>query len=110
MTRLALVLMANMQHRPVMYLLSLCVSVSAGLMAIVVDESVGFSLGVIFVVFSGVWWLGRKLQNLEDGLQRAQEWRMEVKEHLDRNDEERRKLYEFVKKTKVQSDTDHFKK
>lgn len=96
--------------KPVIYILSLGLSMSAGLMAIVVDESVGFSLGVIFVVFSGVWWLGRKLQSLEDRLERAQEWRLEVKEHLKRNDVERKALYDYVKRNIDKGDTDRFNK
>lgn len=77
-------------------MISIAVSVLAGLMAIVIDESVGFSLGVIFVLFSGIWWLGRKLQNLEDRLERAQEWREEVRNKLAHSDEERKEILRII--------------
>lgn len=75
---------------------SIFVSAAAGLLAIVLDESVGFSLGVIFVLFSGMWWLGRKLQSLEDRLERAQEWREEVKNKLESSDIERKEILRIL--------------
>ena len=35
--------------------------------AIAIDESIAVPLGTAAFVLSGVWWLGRKLQSLEDG-------------------------------------------
>lgn len=34
--------------------------------AVVLDETSLVPLGTIFVVGGGIWWLGRKLQSLED--------------------------------------------
>ncbi len=67
-------------------------STASGICAIVINETTGFSLGVIFAVFSGVWWLGRKLQNLEDRMNTAQEWRVETSKRMDDADEERRSI------------------
>lgn len=75
-----------------LHLISWGVSLAAGLTAVVLDESTGFSLGVIFVVFSGIWWLGRKLQNIEDRLATAQEWREEVKRKLGESETDRREI------------------
>jgi len=105
----------HLKPQIVPHVISFAISATAGILAIIVDESIGFSLGVIFVFFGGVWWLGRKLQSLEDRLDQAQEWRLEVKEHLDRNDKERLALYNFVKANKDiadlrKGDTERFKK
>jgi hypothetical protein len=35
---------------------------------VALDEIVFVSLGVLSMVLSGAWWLGRKIQSLEDGL------------------------------------------
>ena len=45
--------------------------------ALVLDEKTGVSIGTILAVFGGVWWLGRKLQALEDV-------HAEIKRRLDR--------------------------
>lgn len=75
-----------------LHLISWGVSLSAGLTAVVMDESTGFSLGVIFVVFSGIWWLGRELQNIKDRLETAQEWREEVKRKLNESETDRKEI------------------
>jgi hypothetical protein len=36
--------------------------------AIAIDERTVVPLGTMAFILSGVWWLGRKLQSLEDGL------------------------------------------
>lgn len=86
-----------LHSKPMLHMISWCISISAGLAAVVMDESTGFSLGVIFVVFSGIWWLGRKLQSLEDRLERAQEWRVEVKEQLEDQSLERKEILRFLR-------------
>ncbi len=55
-------------------LAAMIISLGSAMYAIVLNEETGFSLGVIFAVFGGVWWLGRKLQNLEDRMDASQEW------------------------------------
>lgn len=42
---------------------------SAFLAGVVVDEKTFIPLGTAVFVFTAVWWLGRKLQALEDGQQ-----------------------------------------
>lgn len=70
-------------------MLSIAISLSAGVASLIINESTGFSLGIIFTAFCGLWWLGRKLQNLEDRMETAQQWREEVKHALKKADEER---------------------
>lgn len=81
-----------MHSKAFLHLVSWGVSLGAGLTAVILDESTGFSLGVIFVVFSGIWWLGRKLQNIEDRLATAQEWREEVKRKLGESEVDRKEI------------------
>jgi hypothetical protein len=84
--------------KSVSHVISVIISFAAGLAAIAIDESTGFSLGVIFVLFGGIWWLGRKLQALEDKMERAQEWREEVKHELDKTDREMRSVLDLIRR------------
>lgn len=81
-----------MHSKAMLHVISWGISLGAGLTAVIMDESTGFSLGVIFVVFSGIWWLGRKLQNIEDRLESAQEWREEVKRKLGESETDRKEI------------------
>jgi len=42
--------------------------------AIAIDGSTAVPLGTAVFVLSGVWWLGRKLQSLEDGQNEIRGW------------------------------------
>jgi len=48
------------------------------------DEKTFVSLGILSVVLSGAWWLGRKIQSLEDGLN-------EIRRHFLNGDQHPRK-------------------
>lgn len=87
-----------MHSKALLHAISWGISLSAGLTAVVLDESTGFSLGVIFVVFSGIWWLGRKLQNIEDRLATAQEWREEVRRRLENVESDREEMRTMLNK------------
>ncbi len=55
------------------------VSAYAGIVAL--DDRSFVSLGVLAAVLSGAWWLGRKIQSLEDGLNEMRRHFLDCDQH-----------------------------
>jgi hypothetical protein len=54
------------------------------LAAVLIDENVLVPVGTILVIGGGIWWLGRKLQSLEDGLNHLQKTQDDLKRRVDK--------------------------
>ena len=48
---------------------------------VALDETTFVSLGILAAVLSGAWWLGRKIQSLEDGLNEIRRHFLDCHQH-----------------------------
>ena len=62
------------------------IGMTAYLGSVALDERTFVSVGILSMVLSGVWWLGRKIQSLEDGLN-------EIRRHVLNDDQRPRKSH-----------------
>lgn len=69
----------NEHHMALAPLLGKFAAVGAvAFVAIVIDDRTGVSIGSVGMILGCIWWLGRKLQRLEDGLKDAIAWRKHI--------------------------------
>jgi len=68
------------------YTIKAGLGMTAYLGIVALDEKTFVSLGILSLVLSAVWWLGRKIQSLEDGLN-------EIRRHFLNGDQHSRKSH-----------------
>jgi hypothetical protein len=77
---------ANEPENMFSYTIKAGLGMTAYLGIVALDEKTFVSLGILSLVLSAVWWLGRKIQSLEDGLN-------EIRRHFLNGDQHSRKSH-----------------
>ena len=52
-------------------------------LAVIFDEATLMPIATVLVIGGGIWWLGRKLQSLEDGQEKLNEGQKRINDRLD---------------------------